>query len=155
MSKYIYNPNLKGKHRAFNQEMFNKYDIPARKIVKEKLGEFVIDNPDEFKQDLVITDENCKYKYIEIQVCINWINDKYPYDKVYLHERKSCYGEDTLFITLNKDMTRAQIFSSKGLGDMNLRRIKKYSREYVYDIPWHRVLPVLIDELDTSVINLY
>lgn len=155
MSKYIYNPALKGKHLAFSQEMFDKYDVPARKVIKQCLGDFVIDNPDEYKQDLIITDEKCKYKYIEIQVCINWIGNNYPYEKMYLHERKGCYDADTLFITLNKDLSRGYVFSAKGIKDMPLRRIKKYSREFVYDIPWHKTMPIITDEFTPQIINLY
>lgn len=155
MSKYIYNPNLKGKHRAFNQTMFDKYDVPARKLVKELLGDFVQDNPDEYKQDLIITDKECKYRYLEIQVCINWIEDKFPYNFSYLHERKKCYGTDTLFMTLSRDMSQCHLFDTKGLDKMNLHRIKPYSREYIYDIPWYRVLVVQKEEINPETIKLY
>jgi|688.fasta_scaffold187561_3 hypothetical protein len=155
MSKYVYDPRLQGKHSAFNQHLFEKYDIPARDKIKKILGDFVSDNPDIYKQDLLITDNDCRYKYIELQVCSGWIGDTYPYDKVYIYERKCHYGDDTLFLTLNHDMSRGYIFSGKNIKDLQPRRIKKYAREFVYDIPWHRIMPVIIEDLTPDIIKLY
>src|SRR5947209_7602699 len=80
---------LKGKIKKFDQKLFDKYDIPARTIVKEKLGALVYDNPDIYGQDLVLNDKECKYKYIELQVCASWItDDDYPFKKPFVYERK-------------------------------------------------------------------
>jgi len=155
MSKYIYNPRLKGKHRVFSQEMFDKYDIPARDKIKRVLTDFVSDHPDDKKQDLVITDPECKYKYLELQVCPSWIGETYPYEKVTVYERKSHYGEDTLFLTLNHDLSKGHLFNVKNFKEMTPHRLKKYSREFVYDIPWNRVMTVYIDDLTSDLINLY
>jgi len=155
MSKYIIDNDLVGKHSKFNQELFEKYDIPARNVVKEALSGFVIDNPDKYKQDLVITDDTFKYRYIELQVCANWVNDKFPHDKVYVYERKSCYDNDTLFITLNKAMTRGFLFNANSFKNNKPRRIKKYGREFVYDVPWNKILPFMIDDLTPQLIGLY
>lgn len=146
---------LCGIRKKFNPNMFEKYDIPARNIIKEKLGDFVQDNPDIYQQDLIITEQDFKYKFIEIQVCINWIDDKYPYDTVTVYERKGHYGNDTLFITLNKPMTKCFIFDAKSIQAVQPRRLKKYSREYVYDIPWNRVLPIFVDHLGPDDIKIY
>ena len=129
------------KHKSFSQELLDKYDLPAREKIKEKLGEFVIDNPNPYKQDLIITKEDYKYKYIELQVCTAWVGEKIPYKNVYVFERKGCYGEDTLFITLNKFLTKIYIFDATSFKNSKPRRIKKYSREYIYDIPWNRIMP--------------
>lgn len=155
MAKYKSDPNMMGKRRVFSQEKFDKYDIPARKKVKEALGDFIDENPDIYKQDLVINDLECKYKFIEVQVCAAWVGEKYPYDKLTLYERKSCYGPDTLFLTLNYNFNRGLIFSVPDFKELKLRRIKKYGREFVYDIPWHRVMAVSIDEMDAEVIKMY
>jgi hypothetical protein len=146
---------LCGIRRKFNQKMFDKYDIPARNIIKEKLGDFVQDNEDIYQQDLIITDPDFKYKYIEIQVCINWVEDKYPYDTVSIYERKGHYGDDTLFITLNRLMTKCLIFSAASIKDVKPRRLKKYSREFVYDVPWYRILPIFTDHLSPDDIRIY
>lgn len=155
MSKYIYNTRLKGKHKAFSNKLCDKYDIPARDKIKEVLGDFVKDNPDTYKQDLVITDKNFKYKYIELQVCTNWINDKFPYDNVYIYERKNVYGKDTLFMTLDKHMTEGYIFDAESYDHTKPRRFKKWSREFVYDIPWHRVMHFMVDKITPEDLALY
>lgn len=155
MSKYTYNSTLQGKHKAFNQNMFNRYDIPARNIVKAALGEFVTDNPDQYKQDLIITDETYKYKYIELQVCATWIGDKFPYDHVFIYERKCHYGNDTLFMTLNKEMTRGYIFDAESFKNVKPRRFKKYCREFIYDIPWYRIMSIYTDTLTPEIIKMY
>ena len=155
MGKYIYDPRLKGKHSAFNEELFKKYDIPARDRIKRALGDFVIDNPDIYKQDLIVTDETFKYKYIELQVCTGWIGNTFPFSKVYIYERKSCYDNDTLFITLNHDLSNCYVFDAASFKGTEPRRIKKYAREYVYDIPWNRIMPVPTNLLTENSLRMY
>src|SRR3990172_2816883 len=127
MSKYIFDSRLKGKHSCFNVELYNKYDRPAREKIKQALGTFVKDNPDLYKQDLVITDKKFKYKYIELQVCTAWINEDFPHDKVYIYERKNIYGSDTLFMVLNKELTKGYIFDGLSYDYHKPKRLKKYS----------------------------
>jgi hypothetical protein len=154
-SKYVYDSSLKGKHSKFNQQLFEKYDIPARDKIKKALGEFVIDNPDPLAQDLVITDPKSKYKYIELQVCCNWVSEKFPYPNVYIYERKKKYGPDTLFITLDRNMVKGYVFDGQSYADLEPKRLKKYSREYIYQIKWCRVMPILIDSLTVDDIFMY
>ena len=155
MTKYIYDTRLVGKHSCFDQKLFEKYDIPARDAVKKALGEFVKDNPNIKKQDLVITDPTYKYKYIELQVCSSWVSDRFPFDNVYIYERKGCYGNDTLFMTLDKHLTSGYIFDAESIKDKEPRRIKKYAREFVYDIPWNRIMPFNIDDLTPDLVKMY
>lgn len=158
MSKYIYDPNLVGKHSRFNKELCDKYDLPAREKIIKVLGEdFVKNNPDDKKQDLIIISnkEGFKYKYIELQVCTNWTSDKFPYPNVYIYERKKIYGNDTLFITLNRNMTKGFLFDGDSY-DINLpQRLKKYSREYIYPIKWSKVMPIIIDTLTKEDLEVY
>ena len=153
--KYKDDPVLKGKRRIFNQELLEKFDIPARKIIKEKLGDNVIDNPDEYQQDLIVTDKNCKYKFIEIQVISQWIYEKYPYNTLYLYERKAKYDDDTLFITLNRNFTAGYIFDRKSINGIKPRRLIKYHREFIYDVPWRQVINFQVEDLNWDMINLY
>lgn len=139
--------SLIGLHSKFSQEQHDKYDIPARNRLKEVLGDILIDNPNIYEQDMIINIPDCKYKYLEIQVCANWIYPEYPHDKLYVYERKGKYGPDTLFITMNKILTRGIMFSRDSLEDTP-RRLKKCSREYVYDIPWYKSVEVCIEYLD-------
>jgi hypothetical protein len=155
MVKYIYDPTLIGKHSVFDKVMFEKYDVPARDIIKKKLDGFVIDNPDIYLQDLIITEDNYKYKYIELQVCTKWVSTKFPFDNVYVYERKGRYASDTLFITLDKFFTRGVIFDADSFKNCKPHRIKKYSREFVYDIPWNKILPFVMEELSADMIKMY
>jgi hypothetical protein len=155
MSKYIYDSRLKGKHSCFNNKLYEKYDLPAREKIKQVFGDFVKDNPDPYKQDLIITDEKFKYRYIELQVCTAWINDKFPYDHLYIYERKNIYGKDTLFITLDKYLTRGYIFDGESYDYDKPQRIKKYSREFIYKIPWHRAMEFVVDKITPEDLELY
>lgn len=155
MSKYIYDRNIVGKHSVFNQKLSDIYDTPARNKVKQVLGDFVKDHPIENQQDLIITDEECKYRFLELQVCSNWIFPRYPYPYPYIFARKYKYQNDTLFLTLNKQMDKGYIFDAESFKNVKPRRLKKYSREFVYDIPWHRVLQVEMDSLDPDIIKSY
>ena len=143
-----------GKIKKFDQKLYEKYDIPARTKIKEKLLEFVEDNPDIYKEDMLLKIPECKYKYLELQVCVKWINEKYPYDKPFVYARKKLFSEDTLFLIFNKNMTTGLLFDKKSLLDKP-RRLKKYSRHFVFEAPWHRILTVNIDDLDTETIKLY
>ena len=153
--KYTDQSDLKGKRRIFSQAMLEKYDLPARAIIKEKLGDFVIDNPDEFQQDMIITDKNCKYKYLEIQVISQWKTDKYPYPTLYMYERKAKYGNDTLFLTLNTKFDKGFLFDRKSIEGKAPRRLVKYHREFVYDVPWNMVMTIDIETLTPDIINIY
>jgi hypothetical protein len=155
MSKYVFNNTLVGKKSRFSEEMFIKYDIPARDRIKKSLGDFVEDNPDMYKQDLVIKDDDYKYKYIELQVCSGWIGNTYPYEKVWVYERKGCYDVDTLFITLNHDLSRCFIFDAASFKNTKPRRIKKYGREFVFDIPWNRIMPISTESLTPEALQMY
>lgn len=153
--KYKDDKNLIGKRNVFNQQQFEKYDVPARDKIKNALPEFVMDNPDIYQQDLIITDlEYTKYKYIEIQVFTYW-NDNNTPKNVFVYERKAKYDVDTLFITLNKKMSACLIFDAKSFKFTKARRLKKYSREFVYDVPTHRIVTVSIDKLNPKFIKMF
>ena len=75
-----------------------KYDVPARKIIKEKLGENVEDNPDIYHEDMLLNIPECKYNYLELQVCTKWISDKYPYRNPFvLCKKKIIFSEYIIF----------------------------------------------------------
>jgi hypothetical protein len=46
-----------GKIKKFDENLYNKYDIPARELLKEKLGDKIKDNPDIYAEDMLIEDE--------------------------------------------------------------------------------------------------
>jgi hypothetical protein len=160
MSKY-YSANLNnivGKHRKFNPKLHEKFDLPARKVIMEQLGDFVKENPEITKQDFIIQSPTCRYKFLEVQVCPSWVNHFFPYNNVYIHARKAHYGKDnndTVFLTFNKFLTRSYLFDARSFKDSKPRRIKKYSREFVYDVPWFRAMYIGVEDLTKETIELY
>ena len=154
MSKYFTNYKLKGKHKRFDEKLYKKYDIRAREKIKNKLGDYIKDNPDIYKQDFIILDKDSYYKYLEIQVCSGWTTGKYPYDNVFVYERKSLYDGNTLYLTLNNILTEGLLFDRDSLGEKP-RRLRKNSREFVYDILWNMILPIHIGTLSKQIIKSY
>lgn len=145
---------MKGTIKSFDEKLYNKYDIPARNLIKEKLGDIVEDNPDIYAQDLLLKYDGCKYKYIELQVCATWFGEGYPYDKPFVFERKAKFSVDTLYFIFDKHMKKCLIFNRNSLYQQP-RRYAKYSRWFVYDVPWHCILPVTIEELSRETLLLY
>ena len=154
MSKYFTNYKLKGKHKRFDEKLYKKYDIRAREKIKNKLGDYVKDHPNQYKQDLIILDTDSYYKYLEIQVCSGWTTEKYPHDNVFVYERKSLYDGNTLYLTLNNILTEGLLFDRDSLGEKP-RRLRKNSREFVYDILWNMILPIHIGTLSKQTIKSY
>ena len=114
-----------------------------------------MDNPNPLAPDLLILNKKSNYKYLELQVCTNWIN-KFPYDNVYIFERKVKYGKDCLFLTLNRNLTEGYIFDISSLQYQKPRRIKKYSRDFVFDIPWRKCINIsLEDDLCDDILQIY
>lgn len=156
--KYVTkNKSMKGEKTKFSQVMFDKYDTPARKVLREKLGDLIKDNPDKYGQDFVIKSKKSRYKFLEVQVCANWTGVyKEPY--VWIYERKARYlekGDDTLFITLNRHLTEGFMFGINSIKKVKPRRIKKYSREFVYDIPWVFVEKLDMDRFDRVCVEYF
>jgi len=143
-----------GKIKKFDQKLFEKYDVPARKIVKDILGDAIDDNPDIYNEDMVIKIEKCKYKYLELQVCTQWKEDNYPYKKPFVYARKSKFSDDTLFLIFNRNMTDGLLFDRKSLLEKP-RRLKRYSRFFVYEAPWHRVMRICLDNLTIETFDMY
>lgn len=148
-------PNYYGKKALFNEKMHKKYDIPARNKLKEILGDFVSDHPNKYAQDMIINSDTCKYDFLEVQVCTEWVNQNFPKQYPYIYERKKRYDDDTLFITFNKHLNRALLFDTKVLVSDIPVRLKKYSREFIYQIPWKRVSKININQFDKTDIEWY
>ena len=147
MSKWTKIDNVKGFVKRYDENLKKKYDDPLREILKNRLGDFIEDNPDQYQQDFIITCDKCAFKYLEVQVCVNWIND-YPYDKLFLYSRKLKYNDDTLFITFSRSLEEGYLFKMRDILKNKPRRLKKYSREFVYDVPWHKTIKIATKYLD-------
>jgi hypothetical protein len=147
------NQSVEGKIKKFSNLLYEKYDIPARRKVKEKLNDYVKDNPNIYDEDMILDIPGCKYKYLELQVCTKWL-DKYPYDKPFVYARKKLFSDKTLFLILDKHMTQGLLFDQKSLL-ANPRRLKKYSRIFIFEVPWHRVMTLNLECLDCETIKMY
>lgn len=150
-----YSTNIYGKKRVFSQDLYNKYDIPARNKIKSIFSDKIIDNPDEYGQDMIIKIDDCKYKYLELQVCSDWITPTFPRKFPYIYERKKRYGDDTLFLVFNKWLTKGLIFDTTVLVNEKPSRIKKYSREFIYEIPWNRTVLFYTKFLSNNTLKSY
>lgn len=140
-----------GAHSRFSQEMYEKYDIPARDVVKKYLKEKVEEHPNEKKQDFILKcalkKNKKKYKYLEVQVITDWYGFEYPHKTLWIYERKKFYDSDTMYLTLNRNMTFGYIFDRDSFNDIKPRRKRKYAREFVIDIPWHKAMKCNVEEL--------
>ncbi len=143
-----------GKIKKFDEKLYNKYDIPARELLKLKLGNKIKDNPDIYGEDMIIEDEDCKYKYLELQVCAEWIGDRYPFEKPFVFERKGHFDNKTLFILFDKHMTKALLFEKTSLEEIPIRT-KKYSRYFKYEVPWSKVTTIYMNNFNMDDIYLF
>ena len=143
-----------GKIKKFDEKLYNKYDIPAREILKNKLGDKIKDNPDIYAEDMIIDDIDCKYKFLEIQACAEWIGEKYPHNKPFVFERKGHFDDKTLFILFDKHLTKALLFAKTSLEKIPVRT-KKYSRYYKYEVPWNKVVTVHMENFSIEDIYLF
>ena len=143
-----------GKIKKFDEKLYNKYDIPAREILKNKLGDKIKDNPDIYAEDMIIDDIDCKYKFLEIQACADWIGEKYPHNKPFVFERKGHFDDKTLFILFDKHLTKALLFAKTSLEKIPVRT-KKYSRYYKYEVPWNKVVTVYMENFSIEDVYLF
>ena len=138
-AKYIQLANINGKTKRFNQEIFDKYDTPARKIIIDLLGEKNVgDNPDKYGEDLVVIAKSIPFKFIEIQVYASWKEKDFPYDQPYIPARKMRFSKKTLFMCFNNDLNHIIMFSRKYMNEKS-ERLKKYDREMVNFVDWRYV----------------
>lgn len=150
---YIELEGINGKCRKFNKDLFEKYDVSARKIVFEKLGNIIIkDNPNKYGEDLCVITKDIPYKYIEIQVYASWKEEKFPHKKPYIHARKTRFSNKTLFICFSNDFTQVILFSKYYVHDTP-SRLKKYDRELVHFIEWKNVYLIPTEKLSIKEIK--
>jgi hypothetical protein len=143
-----------GKVAKFSQKLHDKYDIEGRNMVKQYLKDDVIDNPDIYGVDMILTKPDFPYKFIEVQVYANWQTDEFPYSKPYIYARKMRYGNDTLFVAYNRNFTKLLMFGRSKIIDKP-ERLKKYDREFVHYVNWNNVFKINAEDLSMDTIELY
>ena len=143
-----------GKVKRFDKKLHSKYDIDARQMLKNVLGDAIIDNEDIYGEDMIFTANPFPYKYLEVQVLSTWSTSQFPYSFPFVYARKMLFSKDTLFVTFNKFLTEAIVFGRTSL-DEKPSRLKKYDRECVHYVSWHKALRVNTSDLTISNIKLY
>ena len=103
---------------------------------------------------MIIDYIDCKYKFLEIQACADWIGEKYPHNKPFVFERKGHFDDKTLFILFDKHLTKALLFAKTSLEKIPVRT-KKYSRYYKYEVPWNKVITVHMENFSIEDVYLF
>lgn len=153
-SKYRTISGVQGKVPLFSQKMFNKYDVKAREVVTETIGDIVKDNPNVYEEDMIFTTKEVPYKYLELQVCADWKYKDFPYVSPYVYARKMRYSKSTLFMTFNSSFDECIIFDRSSICEKPTR-MYKYSREFIHLVPWYKALRVPIKYLSLRTIRRY
>jgi len=152
--KYKKIKGITGVIKVFDQNLSDKYDNQSRAIIREKLGDNIIDNPDKYGEDIIVLTDDIPYQYIELQVFGLWNNDKFPYDFPFIYERKMKFRGSTLFICFNATYDKLIMFSKSAIHPKKYK-IKKYSREYIHYVPWSKTMTLNTIELSIQSIRLY
>ena len=109
-----------GKHKVFDKDLSDAFDIKAREIIKSCLGPGIIDNPNKYGEDMIVLTSRIPYGYIELQVYGKWI-DVFPYPMPYIYERKMKFNPNTLFICFNAQFDKAIVFSKSAIDPQKYR----------------------------------
>ena len=144
---------ITGKVKKFNQEKCDKYDVKARNIIKNIFGDLIKDNEDIYGEDMIFTQKNFPYKYLELQVCSYW-EDTFPYEYPFVYARKMKFSKKTLFLTFNKYYTKCIIFGREHVSE-NSGRLKKYDRECVNFVQWGKTMEIITADLSLNSIRRY
>jgi len=139
--------------KGFDRELFLKYDGAAKEATLAFLGGDAREyTENRYAQDITYTDTVGRQRFAECEVKRVWKGWDFPYDSVQLPERKKkFFDKPTLFFIWNEDCTRAAMFWSYNIEDLEPVEVSnRYIRkgEYFYQIPLDRVS--FTDEYDSS-----
>lgn len=152
--KFKNNNGMTGKIKVFDQALCDKYDKKSRVIIKQILGDYVDDNPDKYGEDMIVISDEIPYGFIELQVYGRWVEDKFPYDSPFIYERKLRFRDTTLFICFNANYDKLIMFARESVHPKKYR-IKKYSKEFIYYVPWHKALTIKTNALNVNIMRNY
>ena len=126
--------------KAFEQDLHDKYDAPAKAAVAgylTKLGWEVLPNPDRYGVDLLVLKDGKNVGVIEVEVR-QW-SPTCPFPTIHVPERKTkFFNGNSLFFALTKDMGKAYWIESKEILKHPLkevRNVKVTSGELFFDVP--------------------
>ena len=90
--KYKKIGGMSGKIKIFDQRLSDRYDIKCRDIIKTRLGESIVDNPDLYGEDMIVLTDEIPYGYIELQVYGKWKTGDFPYESPFVYEAVNNLG---------------------------------------------------------------
>lgn len=151
---------VEGSVKKFDKKLHSKYDIDAREMLKNVLKDNIKDNEDQYGEDMIFTisltanNKKFPFKYLEVQVFSKWDGARFPYICPFVYARKMRFSDETLFVTFNKFLSEAIIFSKNSL-DKNPSRLKKYDRELIHYVNWGKTMTLKSNEITIKNILLY
>lgn len=152
---------ITGSVKKFDKKLHTKFDIEARNMLKNILGDDISDNEDIYGEDMIFTIQNnlhptkkFPFKYLEVQVFSQWSENNFPYNYPFVYARKMRFSDSTLFVTFNKFLSEVIIFSRNSI-DKNPSKLKKYDRECVHYVSWNKAMKLKTNELTIYNIWLY
>ena len=128
--------------KRFDRELYKSSDALARAAGKKywsSLGYSVIDNPNTYGPDLIVTSTMGFYSEVEIKKV--WSGKEFAYDTLQIPERKKKFlGLDmpTVFIVFNNEQTHGFVCTDEQLANSPLVEVSnKYVRsgELFYQVP--------------------
>jgi len=128
-------------YKAFQKNIFDKYDAPAREKAKRfwrSQGYVCTDHKDEYDVDLVVEKDNKRF-YCEVEVKTTWHGQEFSYDTLHIPARKAKFlSKPTQFMVFNNSMTRAAIVGRNRL--LNATTVTVPNRkiafgEQFFDVP--------------------
>lgn len=152
--EYINIAGVNGKVKKFDEKLHSKYDIEARNVLKKTLGDSIKDNDDIYGEDMIFTEKNFPFKYLEVQVFATWDSEKFPYIQPFVYARKMRFSKSTLFVTFNRYFSEIIIFGRDCLSEKSYR-LKKYEKEMVNYVPWGSTMRIHINKLTPELIKKY
>jgi len=126
--------------KAFEQDLHDKYDAPAKEVVAKylsKMGYKILPNPDRYGVDLLVLEGDERIGVVEVEVR-QW-SPTCPFPTIHVPSRKAkFFAGHALFFAITHDMNHAYWIEAKKIFEFpmkEVRNVKVASGEYFYDVP--------------------
>jgi len=128
-------------YKVFQQDVFDKYDDPAREVAKQfwkRIGYEAMDNPDKYGTDLLVTGKGKTFT-CEVEVKSVWHGTTFHFDSLHLPVRKAKFlNKSVKFMIFNNSLTHAAIVGHKAVTNapiIDVPNIYIKKGERFFDIP--------------------
>jgi len=130
--------------KPFSKELFGRYDLAARTVMRiwlEERGYSVKDNPDKYGVDLIAI-KNGEVTWVEVEVKESW-KDEFQFETLHLPFRKIKFAtKDSVFVIFRSDFNYAFMFKGDVLEDCEVVKKKtKFTKgeDEFFEIPLSKV----------------